>query len=551
MATVLCANCNRIVNELINLPEEHREPCLACGSKARVVDIHITDSGTAHDELRLKARHSSKEKPFLEAKTGEEFYRKGGKWVNRSYRVDRENDKYTEIILDKETNKIIHHCEEPLSQHKWHGSAKEQKNHSLSTEEILKILLASDLSFKAAPIPSGPHNTHPFAAKFPPELPRLFIETLTRPGEVVLDPMSGSGTTALEAISAGRIGIGVDMEPLATRLSAYKLKRFNLDLLRSGMGHVVNRAYVVERDSSFDHAAFLEKRYPKEILDFFHYWFREETLRQLAILIKEIDTIDDPDLRSFLEIIFSSTIIAKTGGVSLARDLAHSRPHRDETKKVKNAFALFWEKGQKAIVAQADKVTSGNGGVIRGDARALPLASESVDLIVTSPPYANAIDYVRAHKFSLYWLGAGFQEMAALRRRYIGAEVSLALEELPYPTAARSVGAVAEKDRKKAEVLFRYFRDMEGALREMARVLRPHKAAVVVVGSSTMRGIDVLTHEALAEIGQGVGLLFVGMKPREINRDRRLMPFSRKSSGTGIEARMHQEFVILFLKPGH
>lgn len=66
-------------------------------------------------------------KPYLEAKVGEEVFRKNGKWVNRSVRVDRDNDKYSEVVEDKETKEIIHQCEEPLSKHTGHGTAKGKK----------------------------------------------------------------------------------------------------------------------------------------------------------------------------------------------------------------------------------------------------------------------------------------------------------------------------------------------------------------------------------------------------------------------------------------
>lgn len=55
------------------------------------------------------------------------------------------------------------------------------------------------------------HRIHGFAAKFSPGLPRYFIKELTLPGDVVLDPMTGSGTTLLEAMLLDRRGIGVDI----------------------------------------------------------------------------------------------------------------------------------------------------------------------------------------------------------------------------------------------------------------------------------------------------------------------------------------------------
>lgn len=63
----------------------------------------------------------------MEAKVSEEVFRKTGKRVNRSVRIDRDNNKYSEVVEDKETKEIIHHCEEPLSKHTGHGAAKGKK----------------------------------------------------------------------------------------------------------------------------------------------------------------------------------------------------------------------------------------------------------------------------------------------------------------------------------------------------------------------------------------------------------------------------------------
>lgn len=105
-----------------------------------------------------------------------------------------------------------------------------------------------------------------------------------------------------------------------------------------------------------------------------------------------------------LEVLFSSLIVTKSGGVSLARDLAHSRPHKVNSKEPRNAIKRFQAVLANAIRAfdGANGVRTGSARVIHGDSRALPLSKDSIDLIVTSPPYANALDYVRAHKFPSY-----------------------------------------------------------------------------------------------------------------------------------------------------
>jgi len=86
----------------------------------------------------------------------------------------------------------------------------------------LEKILGGDLDFHGESSRGASHALHAFAAKFPPQLPRLLITSLTEPGEVVLDPMMGSGTAVLEAAILGRRAIGVDIDPLAVALCRVK-----------------------------------------------------------------------------------------------------------------------------------------------------------------------------------------------------------------------------------------------------------------------------------------------------------------------------------------
>ncbi len=91
-----------------------------------------------------------------------------------------------------------------------------RQKRTLRIEETLSGLLKRDLTFQGQKTAYASHNIHAFAAKFPPQLPRLFIQELTLPGESVLDPMVGSGTTLVEAVLADRCGIGSDLDPVAS-----------------------------------------------------------------------------------------------------------------------------------------------------------------------------------------------------------------------------------------------------------------------------------------------------------------------------------------------
>lgn len=422
---------------------------------------------------------------------------------------------------------------------------------SRSVRHRLMELLTGDLNFQGAETGYASHRLHSFAAKFPPQLPRLFIQNLTEEGQTVLDPMAGSGTTIVEALLLGRKGIGVDLDPLAVQLGLAKITWVRWADLAQAARRVILRtdgwlrtarsAKLAEFRSSLDEAT-------REFLD---YWFLPSTQEELAALIASIREEPDQTIRRLLLIAFSSIIVTKSGGVSLARDLAHSRPHRDPDKRPPNALSLFWERIERYRQSLLSEPPVSGGLIIQGDARSLPIADQSVHLIVTSPPYANAIDYMRAHKFSLVWMGKMVEELSRWRSRYIGTE-RMAKDEHSLPTYTRqTVGRIAERDAKRAQILNKYFTDMRQAIREMHRVLRPGGAAIIVVGPSTMRGLRVETHLCLAEIAESVGFELVRIGERQIDRDRRMMPVSASLMPTSIiEARMHNEYIIGLLKPG-
>lgn len=424
----------------------------------------------------------------------------------------------------------------------------------VSYRKRLSDLLSSDLDFHGKSSAYASHNFHAFPAKFPPQLPRKFIEGLTEPGDVVLDPMMGSGTTIVEAFLTGRRGIGFDIDPMALRLCKVKVTPLALEETAIAKQQVLHRAQESLQQDGTELRQQLDARFGEAELKFLDYWFLPSTQLELVALIREIERVQDPNIRKFLELAFSAIIITKSGGVSMARDLAHTRPHRVQDKAPRSALDEYRKRSSKNLNSLAT-LARGNGTIelFCGDAQTLALRDQTVDLIVTSPPYAsNAIDYMRAHKFSLVWFGHSLESLSQLRRQYIGHDAVSGIELVELPDSARQVVAsLTQVDPKKAKVLHRYYSEMTRCLAEMARVLKPGKAAIIVVGSSTMRGMDTRTDVCLGEIGKHVGLELVSIGVRELDRDKRMMPARRthSSNHSQIEKRMHEEYIIGFLKP--
>jgi len=447
--------------------------------------------------------------------------------------------------------------------------------------------LSQDLDFHEEKSDYSSPNFHSFPAKFPPQLPKLFIERLTCPGEVVLDPMAGSGTTVLEAFLANRQTIGIDIDPLATLLTKVKSTPIDLDRVLCSGNRVLTNA---KSRLSTPYSMPTESPWDSKTSSFVDYWFTKDTQLELSALIEEINLTQDVEVRQFLLLTFSSIIITKSGGVSLALDLAHTRPHRVkmardaagteiyldqlqtnrrldfQVKTLRSPLADFEKRLSQNIESLAllndhqQSLFSDNHRhwsshrpvVLSGNAQALPLSSNSVDLIVTSPPYAsNAIDYMRAHKFSLVWMQHSIDELSLDRNHYIGAEAasSFPKDYLP-PRTQAVVNHIGEFDRKKSLSVARYYSDMFCVLREMNRVLKPGRCAILVVSSSQIKGVDTCVDECLAEIGALAGLETPQITERRIDRNRRMMPAAhQKNLNSMIEKRMDREFVIGFYKP--
>lgn len=230
----------------------------------------------------------------------------------------------------------------------------------------MNSLLSQDLSFR-----EGRryliHNIHAFAAKFPPQLPRYFIEGLTSPGETVLDPMVGSGVTIVEAWLHRRNALGVDLDPLTLLLSKVRTTEYDSTLVLQAGERVLDTAGSLVRAG--DSAQRLLEQYEGTTREFIDYWFTPATQSELAALIHAIRGEPKEHIAQLLKLVFSSVIITKSGGVSLARDLAHSWPHRVEDKTPKSALDMFSYQLEKAVKAikEIELIPKGEASVIPGD----------------------------------------------------------------------------------------------------------------------------------------------------------------------------------------
>lgn len=413
------------------------------------------------------------------------------------------------------------------------GALKPQAEHLLTMREIL-----------------GRGAVHPFPARMAPGL------ALAALGEgskklTVLDPMVGSGTVVAVARKCGHRAIGFDVDPLAVLTSRVWTRTVDVHKVQCAAEEVLSRAKAMRRLASEDAA------YPSgcdsETRDFIAYWFDVRARTELAALAGAIQQLSDRVLREAIWCGFSRTIVAKRSGVSLARDLVHSRPHRQYAQSEVSPFDCFLPAVAKVVENCPQLGRKGHGPIANislGDARSLRLADASVDIVLTSPPYLNAIDYMRCSKFALVWMGHSVRQLRQVRSRSVGTEASNRAQlATPWVQESMSMfGFAGSLAPRHHNLLAQYVFDMGRALAEVARVLRPNCTAMYVVGDSTVRGTFIPNSEIITYLAERHGMALKAKFERELPANRRYLPPPR-SGGTGaLDGRMRREVVLSFVR---
>jgi len=287
------------------------------------------------------------------------------------------------------------------------------------------------------------HWIYPYKGKFHPQMIRALLNIIgLNKGNTVLDPFIGSGTTAVEAQLLGINCVGIDISPLCVLQS--KVKTESIEVLL-------------------------------EILK-----WKEKILRKVGL---NLFNLDDKALDKTIEDIFNEKVrnfylMAKLVAVS-----DNARRKKDFTKAFrKNLDLMILSVKDYIDVAKELNLKIGNVDIRIGDSRALPLEDNSINGIVTSPPYSIALDYVSNDAHALKTLGYDLRE---LREEFIG---------------------VRGKGQRRIDL---YNEDMKKNLEEMYRVLKFGKYAVIVIGNATYQGKEIKTVEFIIDYAEKIGFKLV------------------------------------------
>ncbi|HLE57879.1 MAG TPA: DNA methyltransferase [Rhodothermia bacterium] len=242
------------------------------------------------------------------------------------------------------------------------------------------------------------HSLHEvsYRACFKPQLPRFFIERLTRPGDTVYDPFMGRGTTPLETALLARTPVGCDINPLSRVLVEPRLQPPSIDAVRERLMNVDWKAY---------------KEVPDDLLTFYH----PDTLREIdalkAYLLHKLEAGPLDAVDAWIRMVavnrltghspgfFSVYTLPPNQAVSIAAQ-KKINAERNQIPARRSVPKLILAKS-RSLLADLDDTASKRFAEISGrtlfltaPAASTPeIGSTTVNLVVTSPPFLDVVDY--------------------------------------------------------------------------------------------------------------------------------------------------------------
>ena len=364
-------------------------------------------------------------------------------------------------------------------------------------DRVAEAFQEIDWSFSDAQTGFLTHALHPYPAKFIPQIPGYCVRLLSTQGELVLDPFGGSGTTALEAIRLGRRALSIDANPVGTLIG--QVKTCNLDA-DSAMDLRALRSSVTTWLVDLPDPTTLSVEHQSYIPDIpnIDKWFPVTSRGELALIRSRIDKMETTKGQMIALLALSRIVLLASFQDSETRYT--SKPRYIPPAQTLRRFLLVLEEVLQNVLRTQPELRYGVCEFLTADTMDLSqtlLEPDSIDLIVTSPPYGNANDYHLYHRFRLLWLGHDPRDLGKIE---IGSHL---------------------RHQKESSGFNAYIKEMERCLMGMFRVLRPGRYAVLVVGDAVYNKVLFPVTEALNTIAGRIGFETVCIVERPIHSTRR------------------------------
>jgi len=389
------------------------------------------------------------------------------------------------------------------------------------------------------------HGFHTYPAMFIPQVARRLLQKYSQKGDVICDIFCGSGTALVESKLLGRNAYGIDLNPLAVFLAQVKTTEIDTSILYKQYFQLLNR---------------IEKIKDKEVKlpNFFNinFWFKKDVIFKLEKIKKAIKDINNEKVMNFFMVAFSETVRqcsnTKSGEFKLVKI------PEDKLKKYKpDVINIFKKKVESNILGMQDFNNMADKNVwvkvIYGDSsKDNGIKENSIDCIITSPPYGDSkttVAYGQFSRLSLQWLDILDNPDIASKvdNDLLGGKPTKELKHnLNSKYLDDVLNEIIKKDEKRAKEVISFFIDLEKCLKQAYKILKLNKFFCIVVGNRLVKQVRIPTDFIIAEMCENIGFICEDIFVRNIPNKR--MPLQNSPTnitGQKEETMLKESIVIL------
>ncbi len=382
-----------------------------------------------------------------------------------------------------------------------------------------------------------------------PQVAGRILDYYGKSAVLLFDPYCGTGTSLVEANIRGINAIGTDINPLARLIAKVKTTPLSLNLLDKYLQNFNNYIFPIR----------LGIKTPKPHIPRFKnidYWFKKDVQYKLAVIKEYIDGIEDKDIKDFFKVAFSETVRC----VSLTRnsEFKLNRMNKSQIEKFNpDVWAIMIEKLIRNRNGMAEYIKVKNNDafskiydfntVYEVPENIIPV--ESVDIVLTSPPYGDSrttVAYGQFSRLSNQWLG--LEELNKVDKRSMGGHRRKKLRYFNFEPLDEVIDKIKEKDLKRVYDVLSFYEDYELSIKNVAKVVRDGGVVAYVVGNRRVKGFEIPNDEITKEFFERNGFEHERTIIRGIPKKR--MP--KKNSPSNIkgatETTMNYEYIVILRK---
>ncbi|MCJ7507413.1 MAG: MerR family DNA-binding transcriptional regulator, partial [candidate division Zixibacteria bacterium] len=361
------------------------------------------------------------------------------------------------------------------------------------------------------------HGFHNYPAMFIPQVARKLILAFSKESDLVCDIFCGSGTTLVESSLLNRNSIGIELNPLAVLIARVKTTPIDPKTLTNRLKAIIND-YQHIKNMELPSFANLE------------FWFSKNVIKDLSRLRQAIWNISEENIRDFFSICFSEVV--RIVSYTRHNEFKLFRSPDKLTDKFKpDVLREFIKMCENNIIGMKeyvrDVLPQTYSRIIMGDAiKDNGIPHNSVDFIITSPPYGDSrttVAYGQFSRLSSQWLDLLPPNVKDLDKELMGGKNNVDINDPILEqsnTLKYSIKTITEKDKARAKDVLSFYIDLDKALKQAHNILKPHRYFCVIIGNRTVKELVLKTDAIICELGERIGFTTQSILYRNIPNKR-------------------------------